>query len=149
MYKTLAYLLQYIGSDIDTLVAAPRHVTLNDFFTHFPPTLQRMSKPGDIEELTPVPDAHVPIIKIEYSGISIDLIFVALPQASIDDSLELTEKHILRGLDDTSMRSVNGTRVTDEILQEIPQPKTFRHATRAIKLWAQRKSSCYTSHDVC
>ncbi|KAF2815857.1 Poly(A) polymeras-like protein [Mytilinidion resinicola] len=127
------------GSDIDTLVVAPRHVTFKDFFEHFPPCLEKHSKPGDIEELTPVPDAHVPIIKIEYCGISIDLIFAALPSASIKLSLELTEKNILRGLDETMMRSVNGTRVTDELLQLIPQAKTFRHATRAIKLWAQRR----------
>ncbi|OCK81606.1 poly(A) polymerase Pap [Lepidopterella palustris CBS 459.81] len=127
------------GSDIDTLVVAPKHVDMHDFFKYFPPILERMSSPGDIEELTPVPDAHVPILKIEYAGISIDLIFVSLALSAIPLDLTLKDKGLLRGLDDTGMRSVNGTRVTDEVLDEVPQPKTFRIATRAIKLWAQRR----------
>ncbi|OCL02803.1 poly(A) polymerase Pap [Glonium stellatum] len=127
------------GSDIDTLIVAPKHVVMADFFTHFPPILERMSNPGDIEELTAVPDAHVPIIKIEYSGISIDLIFVSLALSAIPLNLDLTDKSLLRGLDDKGMRSVNGTRVTDEVLSLVPQIKTFRHATRTIKLWAQRR----------
>ena len=128
-----------LGSDIDTLIVAPKHVVMADFFTHFPLILERMSSPGDIEELTSVPDAHVPIIKIEYSGISIDLIFASLALSAIPLNLDLTDKSLLRGLDDKGMRSVNGTRVTDEVLSLVPQIKTFRHATRTIKLWAQRK----------
>ncbi|KAK4985168.1 hypothetical protein LTR28_002202, partial [Elasticomyces elasticus] len=129
------------GSDIDTLIVAPRHVTRDDFFEHFPDLLAKASTPGAIEELTPVPEAHVPIMKLEYSGISIDLIFAQLQVASVPMSLDLADKSLLRGLDETNLRSVNGTRVTDEILQLVPQTKTFRLALRAIKLWAQRGSS--------
>jgi poly(A) polymerase len=97
-----------------------------------------MSSPGAIEEMTPVPDAHVPIIKLEYSGISIDLIFARLTISSVPMTLDLMDKGLLRGLDEVDLRSINGTRVTDEILALVPQVKTFRHALRAIKLWAQR-----------
>lgn len=128
------------GSDIDTLVVAPKHVNRDDFFEHFPKLLEAASSPGAIEELTPVPDAHVPIMKIEYSGISIDLIFASLHQSSVPLNLTLDDNTLLRGLDDTDLRSVNGTRVTDEILHLVPQQKTFRHALRAIKLWAQRRA---------
>src|SRR2546423_9957462 len=99
-----------------------------------------MSSPGAIEEMSPVPDAHVPIIKLEYSGISIDMIFARLAVASVPQNLDLKDKSLLRGLDETDLRSVNGTRVTDEILTLVPQVKTFRHALRAIKLWAQRRA---------
>ncbi|KAK4969282.1 polynucleotide adenylyltransferase [Elasticomyces elasticus] len=128
------------GSDIDTLIVAPRHVTRDDFFEHFPDLLAKASTPGAIEELTPVPEAHVPIMKLEYSGISIDLIFAQLQVASVPMSLDLADKSLLRGLDETNLRSVNGTRVTDETLQLVPQTKTFRLALRAIKLWAQRRA---------
>lgn len=90
--------------------------------------------------MTPVPDAHVPIMKLEYSGISIDLIMASLQQSSIPLNLTLEDNTLLRGLDETDLRSVNGTRVTDEILHLVPQQKTFRHALRAIKLWAQRRA---------
>jgi len=128
------------GSDIDTLVVAPKHVSREDFFQHFPKLLEEASPPGAIEELTPVPDAHVPIMKLEYSGISIDLIFARLQQPQVPLNLDLKNNNLLRGLDETDLRSVNGTRVTDEILELVPQTKTFRHALRAVKLWAQRRA---------
>ncbi|KAI5292993.1 polynucleotide adenylyltransferase [Ascosphaera acerosa] len=128
------------GSDIDTLVVAPKHVLIEDFFADFPRLLEQMSPPGAIEKLTPVPDAFVPLIKIEFSGISIDLIFARLPIHSVPLSLDLRNTDLLRGLNEKEIRSVNGTRVTDEILELVPQQKTFRLALRAIKLWAQRRA---------
>jgi poly(A) polymerase len=98
-----------------------------------------MAPKDAIEKLTPVPDAFVPIIKIEFSGISIDLIFARLIVPSVPLTLDLRDKELLRGLDEIEIRCVNGTRVTDEILELVPQQKTFRVALRAIKLWAQRK----------
>lgn len=127
------------GSDIDTLIVAPKFVSREDFFEHFPGLLEEASPKGAIEEITPVPDAHVPIMKLEYSGISIDLIFARLQLSSVPPNLDLKDNSLLRGLDETDLRSVNGTRVTDEILELVPQTKTFRHALRAIKLWAQSK----------
>lgn len=99
-----------------------------------------MAPPGGVEELVPVPDAFVPIIKIELTGISIDLIFARLTLPSVPLSLTLKDASILRGLEDRDLRSLNGTRVTDEILDLVPQPKTFRTALRGIKLWAQRRA---------
>ncbi|KAK2747766.1 polynucleotide adenylyltransferase [Myotisia sp. PD_48] len=128
------------GSDIDTLVVAPKHVTRDDFFAEFPSLLEQMAPKDAIEKMTPVSDAFVPIIKIELSGISIDLIFAALLIPSIPQNLDLKNKDLLRGLDEREIRCVNGTRVTDEILELVPQQKTFRLALRAIKLWAQRRA---------
>jgi poly(A) polymerase len=96
-----------------------------------------MAPPGAIEELTAVTEAYVPIIKLEFSGISIDLIFARLDLDSIPLSLELKDSNLLKNIDDFDLRSVNGTRVTDEILELVPQQKTFRTALRAVKLWAQ------------
>ena len=120
-------------------MVAPKEVTREDFFDTFPSILKKHSPPGAIEELTPVPEAFVPIIKLEYLGISIDLIFASLAVSSVPASMTLKDKNLLRGLDDRTLRSVNGTRVTDEILELVPQPKVFRTALRTIKLWAKRK----------
>ncbi|ERS99884.1 hypothetical protein HMPREF1624_03251 [Sporothrix schenckii ATCC 58251] len=130
------------GSDIDTLVVAPKYVTREDYFRYFPEMLQSMSPPGAITDLTAVEDAFVPIIKFEYSGISIDLIFsrVLLTQLPADERWGLKDSNLLRGLDEPELRSVNGTRVTDEILSLVPEQRTFRDALRAIKLWAQRRA---------
>lgn len=128
-----------IGSDIDTLVLGPKHVSIEDFFSDFPPVLEQMAPSGAVEKMTPVPDAFVPIIKLELSGISIDLLFARLIVPSIPLNLDLKNNDYLRGLDEREARSLNGTRVTDEILELVPQQKTFRLALRAIKLWAQRE----------
>ncbi|KAI0199969.1 Poly(A) polymerase central domain-containing protein [Astrocystis sublimbata] len=131
------------GSDIDTLVTAPRYVSREDYFKYFPDLLQQMAPPGAITDLTVVEEAFVPIIKFEYWGISIDLIFsriATLTQFPPNKQLELTSNEYLRGLDDRELRSLNGTRVTKEILNLVPEQSTFRTALRAIKLWAQRRA---------
>ncbi|ETS76059.1 hypothetical protein PFICI_13003 [Pestalotiopsis fici W106-1] len=131
------------GSDIDTLVCAPKYVTRQHYFEDFPGILVEMAPKGAITDLTPVQDAFVPIIKFEYWGISIDLIFAriaTLTQFPPHKELFLTENKYLRGLDEAELRSVNGTRVTNEILNLVPEKATFRLALRAIKLWAQRRA---------
>ena len=128
------------SSDIDTLVVAPKHVTREDFFKYFPDLLKKNIQASDITELTAVPDASVPIIKIELYGISIDLIFSNLQVASVPSSLQMTDNNLLRGLNEIDLRCVNGTRVTDRILAVVPQTKPFRLALRAVKLWAQRRA---------
>ncbi|KAI0178231.1 Poly(A) polymerase central domain-containing protein [Pestalotiopsis sp. NC0098] len=131
------------GSDIDTLVCAPRYVTREHYFEEFPGILVEMAPKGAITDLTPVQDAFVPIIKFEYWGISIDLIFsriATLTQFPAHNQLRLTDNQYLRGLDDAELRSLNGTRVTNEILNLVPEKATFRLALRAIKLWAQRRA---------
>ncbi len=129
------------GSDIDTLVVAPKKVSRNDFFKYFPDLLIEMTPEGTITDLKPVEESFVPIIKFEYSGISIDLIFCSLQtQEQILPSLDLLDNKNLIGLNEVDLRCVNGTRVTDAILELVPQKAVFRTALRAIKLWAQRRA---------
>lgn len=131
------------GSDIDTLVVVPKYVDVDQYFKIFPDLLVEMAPPGAITDLTPVPDAFVPIIKFEFEGISIDLIFCSIQtmvQLPADKDWSLADNNLLRGLTENEVRSLNGTRVTDEILHLVPEPATFKLALRAIKLWAQRRA---------
>lgn len=78
---------------------------------------------------------------MEYAGVPIDLLFVSIPSmSSIDtgEGLNISDRSILRGLDDLSMRSMNGVRVCAELKASVPQLGSFRHALRLIKLWANR-----------
>ncbi|GMG39082.1 unnamed protein product [[Candida] boidinii] len=59
------------GSDIDTLVVVPKHVTREDFFKIFEELLQ---KRPELNKIQSVPDAFVPIIKTVFDGVDIDLI---------------------------------------------------------------------------
>jgi poly(A) polymerase len=125
-----------LGSDIDTLVVVPKHVTREDFFNVFE---KMLAQRHEVAELAPVPDAFVPIIKFKWDSISIDLIFgrLALPRVPMD--LELADSSILKGLDEACLKSLNGPRVTDEILRLVPNASVFKHALRAVKLWAKSK----------
>lgn len=131
------------GSDMDTLVVAPKFVTVEQYFEIFPKLLEEMAPPGSVTDINPVPDAFVPIITFELTGISIDLIFcpiATLKELPDDKDWTLTDNSLLRGLTEAQVRSLNGTRVNDEMLTLVPEVATFRLAVRAIKLWAQRKA---------
>ncbi|KAJ1911012.1 polynucleotide adenylyltransferase [Tieghemiomyces parasiticus] len=125
------------GADIDTLCVAPAHVTREDFFSVMYDILKERP---EATELTPVPDAYVPVIKMYFSGIPIDLVFARLAIPTVPSNLELFENNLLKNIDDQDVRSLNGSRVTDEILRLVPNVDSFRTALRCIKLWAKRRA---------
>ncbi|KAF7322617.1 hypothetical protein HMN09_00040200 [Mycena chlorophos] len=125
------------GTDIDTCCVLPRHVTREDFFNVFEPMVRAAE---GATEVSGVPDAFVPMIGANISGISMDLLCAPLNLSSIPEDLSLKDNNILKNLDESVVRSVNGTRLTDELLRLIPNVQVFRDALRCIKLWAQRKA---------
>ncbi|KAF9478663.1 Poly(A) polymerase [Pholiota conissans] len=125
------------GSDIDTLCVVPKHVSREDFFETFEPMLKEME---GATEVSGVPEAFVPIIKCEISGIPIDFLMARLALSSIPDNLSLKDDNLLRSLDERCVRSLNGSRVIDEILRLVPNVQVFRDALRCIKLWAQKRA---------
>lgn len=128
------------SSDIDTVIIAPKHVYVADFFEYFEPTFREMTAAEDITEFVPVKEAFVPIIKMQFRGVPFDLLFTSLPTlSSIPANMSLLDRQVLRGLDESAMRSVNGPRVCAELLESVPQVKSFRHATRAVKVWAEER----------
>lgn len=58
----------------------------------------------------------------------------------VPKELSLQDKNLLRGSDEVNLRCLNGTRVTDEIIDLVPRVGVFRGALRGIKLWAQRRA---------
>jgi poly(A) polymerase len=124
------------GSDIDTLCVAPKHVDRNDFFNLL---FQILQKTPEVTELTPVPDAYVPVIKMKFSGVAIDLLFARLALSTIPEDLDLLDQNNLKNLDEKSVLSLNGCRVTDQILKLVPNIPNFRMTLRCIKFWAKRR----------
>jgi len=132
-------------SDLDVLALSPPHCSRSEFFTSLVELLQ-----GDtgISELHPIPTAYTPVVKFLLHGITIDLLFVrlnsptkllehqSLPSSpsrnyySIDDS-------DLVGLDEAQLRSINGARVSQRLLEIVPSDAHFRLVLRAVKGWAR------------
>ncbi|RPD66883.1 polymerase [Lentinus tigrinus ALCF2SS1-7] len=125
------------GSDIDTLCVVPKHVSREDFFDVFE---HMLNDTEGVTDVSGVPDAYVPIIKMKILGIPIDLVMARLALSTIPDDLSLQDDNLLRNLDERCVRSLNGSRVTDEILRLVPNDSVFRDALRCIKLWAQRRA---------
>ncbi|KAG5460586.1 MAG: Poly(A) polymerase central domain-containing protein, partial [Olpidium bornovanus] len=125
------------GADIDTLCVVPRHVKREDFFTVL---FESLKARPEVTDLTAVPDAYVPVMKMSFSDIPIDLVFAQLQLISVADDLSLADDNLLRDLDERCIRSLNGSRMTDEILRLVPNTLAFRISLRCIKLWAKRRA---------
>ncbi|KAL1365921.1 hypothetical protein HN51_013869 [Arachis hypogaea] len=125
------------GADIDTLCVAPRHVSREeDFFGE----LHRMlSEMPEVTELHPVPDAHVPVMGFKFNGVSIDLLYARLSLWVIPEDLDISQESILQNADEQTVRSLNGCRVTDQILRLVPNIQNFRTTLRCMRFWAKRR----------
>ena len=88
-------------------------------------------------DLHAVEDAFVPVIKLHYAGIELDILFARLALKEVTDDQQLSDDSLLRNLDEKSIRSLNGSRVADEILRLIPNQQNFILTLRAVKLWAK------------
>ena len=74
----------------------------------------------EVKDLRAVPEAFVPVIKMEFDGIEIDLTFARLALKNADPTtLDLKDSSLLKNLDERCVRSLNGPRVTDEILNQV------------------------------
>ncbi|XP_015430095.1 PREDICTED: poly(A) polymerase type 3 isoform X1 [Dufourea novaeangliae] len=123
------------GADIDALCVVPRHIYRSDYFSSF---FELLKMQEEVTDLRAVEEAFVPVIKMNFDGIEIDMLFAKLALKEIPDSMDLKDDMLLKNLDQKCVRSLNGCRVTDEILRLVPNIENFRLALRAIKLWAKR-----------
>ncbi|KAI8140057.1 Poly(A) polymerase central domain-containing protein [Fennellomyces sp. T-0311] len=128
--------VQAANADIDAVCICPTHITRSDFFEG---VYKMLARRPEVTGLTAIRDAFVPIIKLKFSGIPVDLLCARLNLTSIPDDLDIDDTSLLVALDERCIRSVNGTRVADEILKHVPDVPTFRTAVRCIKLWAVRR----------
>ncbi|KAF8863816.1 Poly(A) polymeras-like protein [Acephala macrosclerotiorum] len=129
------------GSDIDTLIIAPKHVHTKDFFETFPEILYKYAPEGAITELVPKPDAHAPCMTLKYHGIDLDLLFGRIANLTqIPPNFSRVEDSMLQGLTEPEVRCLNGVRVADEMLSLVPEQAVFRTALRTIKLWSARRA---------
>ena len=86
---------------------APLHVTREDFFDSFVTALR--AQPG-VTNILPIQRAKVPIIEMQFHGVSIDLGFASVPFNSVSSDINILDDSILERVDDYSMTTLNGAR---------------------------------------
>lgn len=134
------------GGDIDTLVLCPSYV---DRSTHFFEDLYEiLVENPHVEGLVKVndPKVLVPVMKMQFHGIDVDLAFAKLDVPKLDESLKnLNDNNILATLDERMAYSINGPRNVDMIIHSV-DPKedparisNFRTTLKLLKLWAKNR----------
>jgi len=124
-------------SDLDLLCVVPRQVSRSSFFQSF---YQRLQFKEEVTELRQLPAAYVPVIKLKYRGVEVDLTvarlvsFTSVPE---DEEFLMTE-NVTQHLDPKCLRSLNGYRASCQILQLVPNIEVFRRTLRVVKLWARQ-----------
>ncbi|CAM0946128.1 unnamed protein product [Alopecurus aequalis] len=125
------------GADIDILCVGPSYVKREeDFFVTLHDILAQME---EVTELQPIPDAHVPVMKFKFHGMAIDLLYASVSLSVIPPDFNISEGSVLCGVDEATVRSLNGCRVADQILRLVPNTENFRTTLRCLKYWAERR----------
>lgn len=84
-------------TDIDALCVAPRHIDRKRHF--FGILAQRLRSNPSVTKIQEVEEAFVPVIKMEFDGVDIDLLFARVEQQEVSDNLNLLDNNILRSCD--------------------------------------------------
>lgn len=125
------------GADMDTLCVGPSYVNREeDFFIVLHDMLAEME---DVTELQAIPDAHVPVMNFKLQGISVDLLYASISLLVVPEDLDISHKSVLLNVDEQTVRSLNGCRVADQILNLVPNAENFRTTLRCLKFWAKRR----------
>lgn len=78
----------------------------------------------------------------QFHGYEFDISYAKIGHFTVPEpkKLDIKPNSILRGCDETSIHSLNGPRVTETILNSVPDVETFRLALRAVKHWAGKRA---------
>lgn len=123
-------------SDIDMLCMAPAFITRTDFFASF---CEKLSTCSDVDSLLSLPEAYTPVVKFGLEGHLVDMVFASLQQPTLPPLVDVLDIRCLRGLDEASVRSLNGLRVAEWICKLVPDLVAFQTALRVIKHWARQR----------
>ena len=130
------------GADIDILCVGPESIEAEQFFPLLVKQLQQLCD-DQCTNISWIREAYVPVCSFTYFGVDIDLVYARVPLPHIKEQFDIFNdiEFLLPNLDQKTILSLNGSRVTDRILSVIAKPhiEIFKLALRAIKLWAKRR----------
>ncbi|KAF5403827.1 Nucleotidyl transferase domain and Poly(A) polymerase [Paragonimus heterotremus] len=131
--------VNFSGADIDSLLVVPRFISREEFFGEFQTVL---TEDPHVENIHAVVDAYVPVLKMKFMGVDIDLLFAQVDQMNIAENFNLCEntEMLMRNMDERDVRSINGVRVTEDILNLVHNKNSFKVALKVIRIWAKRRN---------
>ena len=137
------------GDDIDVLCVAPmtgnrdnnKDCEREELIKEMIKQLEKLKNGNDITQIVPILEARVPIIKIIYKNIPVDILVANVSYKSIDKNFNLEDDNVLKNCCPECILSLNGCRVTNAIYKSLPEEsiQDFRITLRAIKLWAKKR----------
>lgn len=97
------------------------------------------SKP-QVSEIIPISDAYVPVLKLKFDKVDIDLLFSKLPMDYIPKELNtLDDDTMLINMTKECILSANGKRMTDILIKMVPNFEIFGTVLKFVKLWAKNR----------
>lgn len=130
------------GDVIEALCVVSRQISRSDYFGSF---FEVLAEQPDIQDLRRVrgdneadEDPFMPAaIKMTTWGYQFELTFARLALTGVPEKLELTKDQLLKNLDSKCVRSLNGCRIPEEILRQVPNVVNFRTTLKVVVLWAK------------
>ncbi|PWA78682.1 poly(A) polymerase [Artemisia annua] len=108
-----------------------------DFFFVLHGILKEMD---GVTEVQSIPDAHIPVMKFKFDGISIDLLYASVSRLVVPDDIDISDISVLYNVDEPTLRSLNSCRVADQILKHVPNIEVhFRTTLRCLNFWAKKR----------
>lgn len=129
------------NSDIDTLLIIYSDDT-NLKEQIFVKLVDHLKKLSVVTSIKSIPSAFVPILKLIWNNIDIDITVCQLRECWWKDNityLNPTNHQYLENLTNSDIISLNGYRVTETILNTIPNKKTFQTCLKFIRMWAKAR----------
>jgi len=129
------------GGDLDTILVVPVHVTREDFFdTSDEGLCGRLMTHASVSSVLAIPTAKVPLIKVVWEDIEVDVLFARLQGNKLPRTLDdLLDDTYLKGADEGTVLSLNGPRVTHMMTKLYPDGEKFKVVLRCLRLWGKRK----------
>lgn len=109
-------------------------LTFSPFFRqeYFSSFFSLLSFQTEVTDLRAIEEAYVPVLKMRFSGIEIDMTFARLNVHEVPVDADLG-RPALDNLDAKCVRSLNGYRSTQELLRLVPDEDTFQ--VQKVKMW--------------
>ena len=126
------------GTDIDILCVSPRYITREEFERDM---FEVLKKQPCVTKITAVFKTKVPLIKMIFDSVPIDLLYACLGGFDRigDEMKDLMDDSVIARCDEKTTLSLNGPRNTDTTLSLVPNLDNFRTTLRVVRLWAKRR----------